>query len=78
MAFHFSPLRFGDLNCAPGGVAKAHALAVRAHPRHRLAYQVYCGREFGEYLWDALRDAGREFSAVPFGVATQHLLRADT
>ena len=77
-AFDLSPLRFGDLTCAQGGVAKVHALVVRADLGPQLAYEVYCGREFGEYLWDTLRDAGQEFGAVPFGVATQRLLRAET
>jgi sarcosine oxidase subunit alpha len=76
-AFDLSPRRFVDLTCAQGGVAKVHALVVRADLGPQLAYEVYCGREFGEYLWDTLRDAGQEFGAVPFGVATQRLLRAE-
>jgi sarcosine oxidase subunit alpha len=75
-AFDLSPRRFVDLTCAQGGVAKVHALVARADLGPQLAYEVYCGREFGDYLWDTLRDAGQEFGAVPFGVATQRLLRA--
>ena len=76
-ALDLSPQRFADLACAQGGVAKVHALVVRADVRSELAYEVYCGREFGEYLWDILRDAGQEFGAAPFGMATQRLLRAE-
>jgi sarcosine oxidase subunit alpha len=76
-ALDLSPQQFADLTCAQGGVAKMHALVVRANLGSELAYEVYCGREFGEYLWDTLRDAGREFGAVPFGVATQRLLRTE-
>jgi sarcosine oxidase subunit alpha len=76
-ALDLSPQRFVDLTCAQGSVAKVHALVVRADLGPELAYEVYCGREFGEYLWDTLRDAGQEFGAVPFGVATQRLLRAE-
>jgi sarcosine oxidase subunit alpha len=76
-ALDLSPQRFADLTCAQGSVAKIHALVVRADVRSELAYEVYCGREFGEYLWDTLRDAGEEFGAVPFGVATQRLLHAE-
>jgi sarcosine oxidase subunit alpha len=76
-ALDLSPQRFVDLTCAQGSVAKVHALVVRADLGPELAYEVYYGREFGEYLWDTLRDAGREFGAVPFGVATQRLLRAE-
>jgi sarcosine oxidase subunit alpha len=76
-ALDLSPQQFADLTCAQGSVAKVCALVVRADLRPELAYEVYCGREFGEYLWDTLRDAGQEFGAVPFGVATQRLLRAE-
>jgi sarcosine oxidase subunit alpha len=76
-ALDLSPQRFVDLACAQGSVAKVHTLVVRADLGPELAYEVYCGREFAEYLWDTLRDAGQEFSAVPFGVATQRLLRTE-
>jgi len=72
-----SPSQFADLTCAQGSLAKVHALMVRADVGRERAYEVYCGREFGEYLWDTLRDAGQEFGAVPFGVAAQRLLRAE-
>ncbi len=77
-ALDLSPQRFVDLTCAQGSVAKVHALVVRADLGPELAYEVYCEREFGEYLWDTLRDAGQEFGAMPFGVATQRFLHAET
>jgi sarcosine oxidase subunit alpha len=76
-ALDLSPHRFADLTCAQGEVAKVPALVIRADVGNTPAYEVYCGREFAEYLWDALRDAGQEFGAMPFGVATQRLLRAE-
>ena len=76
-ALDLSPPQFGDLACTQGSVANVHAIVIRADVGGMLAYEVYCGREFGEYLWDALRDAGQEFGAVPFGVAAQRLLRAE-
>jgi sarcosine oxidase, subunit alpha len=76
-ALDLSPRQFADLTCAQGGVAKVHALVVRADLGPELAYEIYCGREFGQYLWETLGDAGREFGVVPFGVATQRLLRAE-
>lgn len=77
-ALDLSPNRCTDLICGQGEVAKISALVVRADMGRELAYEVYCGREFGEYLWDTLTDAGQEFSAVPFGVAAQRLLRVET
>jgi sarcosine oxidase subunit alpha len=76
-ALDLSPHRFTDLTCAQGEVAKVHALIIRADVGSNLAYEVYCGREFAEYLWDTLRDAGQEFRAMPFGVAAQRLLHAE-
>jgi glycine cleavage system aminomethyltransferase T len=75
-ALDLSPPQFPDLTCAQGGVAQVHALVIRADVDDELAYEIYCGREFAEYLWNTLRDAGQEFAAVPFGVASQRLLRA--
>jgi sarcosine oxidase subunit alpha len=76
-ALDLSPPQFINLTCTQGSVANVHAIVIRADVGGRLAYEVYCGREFGEYLWDTLRDAGQEFGAVPFGVAAQRLLRAE-
>ena len=75
-ALDLSPRRFADLTCAQGSVAQVYALVVRADAGSELAYEIYCGREFAEYLWDTLRDAGQEFGAVPFGVVAQRRLRA--
>jgi len=74
-ALDLSPSQFPDLTCAQGGVAQVHTLTVRADVGNELAYEIYCGREFAEYLWNTLRDAGQEFAAVPFGVAAQRFLR---
>lgn len=76
-ALDLSPLQFPDLTCAQGSVARVHALVVRADVGSELAYEVYCGREYGEYLWDTLMDAGQEFGVVSFGAAAQRLLRAE-
>ena len=66
--------RFADLTCAQGSLAKIHALLVRADVGRTLAYEIYCGREFGTYLWETVRDAGREFELIPFGIGAQRLL----
>jgi sarcosine oxidase subunit alpha len=74
-ALDLSRSQFPDLTCAQGSVAQVHALVVRADVGSELAYEIYCGREFAEYLWNTLKDAGQEFAAVAFGVAAQRLLR---
>ena len=75
-ALDLRPAQFPDLACAQGSLARIHALVLRADIQAHLAYQVYCGREFGAYLWDALLDAGQEFGARPFGLAAQRQLHA--
>ncbi|HEV8717137.1 MAG TPA: sarcosine oxidase subunit gamma family protein [Candidatus Binatia bacterium] len=76
-ALDLSLSQFSDLTCAQGSVAQVHALVVRSDIGSALAYEIYCGREFAEYLWNTLRDAGQEFAAVPFGVAAQRFLRGE-
>ena len=75
-ALDLRPAQFPDLACAQGSLASIHALILRADIQAHPAYQVYCGREFGAYLWDALLDAGQEFGARPFGLAAQRRLHA--
>ena len=75
-ALDLRPARFPDLSCAQGSLAGIHALVLRADIQVHLAYQVYCGREFGAYVWDAMLDAGQEFAARPFGLAAQRQLHA--
>lgn len=73
-ALDLRPAQFPDLSCAQGSLAHIHALVLRADIQAHLAYQVYCGREVGTYLWDALLDAGQEFDARPFGLVAQRQL----
>ncbi len=75
-ALDLRPAQFPDLSCAQGSLAGIHGAVIRADIQAHLAYQVYCGREFGEYLWDALLDAGQEFGARPFGLTAQRQLHA--
>ncbi len=75
-ALDLRPAQFPDLSCVQGSLAGIHALVLRADIQAHLAYQVYCGREFGAYMWDALLDAGQEFGARPFGLAAQRQLQA--
>jgi heterotetrameric sarcosine oxidase gamma subunit len=57
-----------DLDAAPDGsalrssVAKVNAEVIRADRPDRRSYLLACDRSFGRYLFDALADAGAEFS----------------
>ncbi len=76
-ALDLSPIAFSNLSCAQGDVAKVHTLVLRADIKTQLAYEVYCRREFGEYMWQTLHDAGQEFGVVPFGMAAARQLYAE-
>ena len=73
-SLNLSPNQFSDLRCAQTNIAKVHALLIRADIGSRLTCAIYCRREFGEYMWETLHDAGQEFGLVPFGLAAQRLL----
>lgn len=59
----FNLSAFSDMACAQTGVAGVYARLLHS----RSAYHVHCPREFGEYVWEALMEAGEEFGVTPFG-----------
>ncbi len=63
-----SPSRFPDLSCAQGQVAEIYAIIVRCDLGGLLSYDAYFGRDFGEYMWEAILEAGRELGIAPVGV----------
>ena len=59
---------FSDLSCAQGQVAEVYAILLRWDQGAMPSYVVYFGRDFGEYMWEAMLEAGREYGMAPFGV----------
>ena len=57
-----------DMSCLQAKVAEIHALLLRRDLGGLLCYELYIGREFGEYIWDTLMEAGEEYHIVPFGI----------
>jgi hypothetical protein len=47
-------------------VAHTHTLLIRAGAR----FDLHFPREFAEYLWETILDAGREYQIHPFGLET--------
>jgi len=66
---------FPNLSCAQGKLANVHALVIRADNGAGPAYDVYFGREYGEFVWEAIMEAGEEFRIQPFGLKALELLR---
>jgi sarcosine oxidase subunit alpha len=63
-----------DLSCSQTGLAHVHAIFIRQDMGDLLSYRLLVGREYGEYIWDALMHAGHEEGIVPFGLEAQRLL----
>ncbi|MEL6946267.1 MAG: sarcosine oxidase subunit alpha family protein, partial [Pseudomonadota bacterium] len=42
-----------------------------------LAYEVYCGAQFGQAIWDALMEAGKPLDVVPYGLEALSTLRIE-
>jgi len=40
-------------------------------------WEMHFPAEYGEYMWEALLEAGKEFGVTPFGVETQRTLRLE-
>ena len=63
-----SPSGFSNLTCAQAPVAEVHGTLLRNDMDGLLSFELYFGREYGEYMWDSLLDAGEEYTVCPFGV----------
>jgi len=63
-----SPDALPEFSCAQTRIAGVHAVLLRLDVGNVLGYEVYFGREFGEYMWDALLEAGEEHGATPVGI----------
>ena len=62
-----SNVAFGDLSCAQGMVAEVRATLLRADRGGVPGYELYFGRDYGEYMWDAVVEAGEHAGLVPVG-----------
>ena len=71
-----SPRAIPDLTCAQARFAEVQGLLLRRDVQIIPAYQLYAGREFGEYLWEALIDAATETGGGPVGTEALARLRS--
>jgi sarcosine oxidase subunit alpha len=63
--------------CREGKVAGVPALLLRIGFVGETGWEIHFPAEYGDYLWDALLEAGQHLSIRPFGVETQRLLRLE-
>ena len=72
-----NPGRFVDLSCAQTKLAELYVVVVRCDDAGQLSYEVYVERSYGEFLWDAMLEAGHELGVGPVGVEAMKLLRLE-
>jgi sarcosine oxidase, subunit alpha len=72
-----SPEGFPYLGVREGTVASIPARLMRVGFVGELGYEIHVPARFGEYLWDALMQAGEAEGIRPFGVEAQRLLRLE-
>jgi len=62
-----SDAAFPNLRCAQSKFADIHGTLLRIDLGNLPNYQLYFGREFGEYMWDALVEAAEVCGGAPVG-----------
>jgi len=67
---------FPNLHCAQTGIHHVYTLVARHDLRSVPAYLLLIGREYGEWLWDCVVQAGNEFSIQAFGSHAHDVLKA--
>ncbi len=62
-----SPEAFPNLSCAQTRCAEIHGTLIRTDLGSLPSYDLFFPREFGEYMWDAIFEAGEEFGVAAVG-----------
>ena len=58
-------------------VAGVPAILIRLGFVGETGWEIHFPAEYGEYMWDSLLSAGKEFGISPFGVEAQRILRLE-
>ena len=76
-AIDLSPRNFRYMRSAQGEVAGVPCLLLRIGFVGEAGWEVHFPAEYGEYMWNAIMEAGREFGISPFGLEAQRILRLE-
>ena len=72
-----STRNFRYMRSAQGEVAGVPCLLLRIGFVGETGWEVHFPAEYGEYMWNAIMEAGREFGISPFGLEAQRILRLE-
>ena len=75
--FDTSPGAFTNMSCAQSRFAEIHGTIVRADLGPLPSYDLFFSREFGEYVWDAIFEAGEDFGVAPVGLDAMNRFTGD-
>ena len=59
---------FPDRSVAQAKIAEIGGVLLRRDAGALLAFDLYFSREYGEYMWESLMEAGEDYVIAPFGV----------
>ena len=69
--------KFRYMRSRRGEVAGVPTTFLRIGFVGEAGWELHFPSEYGEYMWDAIMDAGKEFGIEPFGVEAQRILRLE-
>ncbi len=68
---------FPYMACRESKVAEVQAILLRVGFVGETGWEIHFPAEYGEFVWNSLLEAGKEFGLKPFGVEAQRLLRLE-
>jgi sarcosine oxidase subunit alpha len=57
-----------DWSSAQAKIAEVSGILVRRDAGDLLGFDLYFSRDYGEYMWESLMEAGEDYLIVPFGI----------
>ena len=73
----FSDEAFPFMSFREGHVSGVFARIMRISFSGERSYEVNVPANYGQGVWDAIMEAGREYDITPYGTETMHVLRAE-
>ena len=65
---HLQIEAFSDMSCVQGRVADVQSVVIRHDIGGFQSYELYFGRDYGQYMWETLTESGHNLNVVPYGV----------
>ncbi len=68
---------FRYMRSAQGSVAGVPAILLRIGFVGETGWEIHVPAEYGQYIWETIMEAGKEFGIAPFGLEAQRILRLE-